>query len=527
MTRSSRRTRIPRLALGIVAGGLLFAFAAQGSRAADKQQIDSFANGKPHVVYNLDKQGRKTGTYKEYDPTGRVVISANYAKGNLQGAYRSFFPNGKPKIVAGFHNGKLFGKYRRFTTTGEVAWVANYKGGKLHGERQEFSAGKLVKDELWTNGTLASEVGLKGGKLHGPRRKFADNRIVADEFWYEGRLLIPKGPQLIMQELAAIKKIPLSITGKFPPVPDKLNETLRTPAFQADQESALHKLMEYRYLADLPYADMEIDRDYAAHCQAGAELLTRVGHLTHTPENPGLPDAEYKFAYDGPSHSNISTAGNSAASVAMYMDDSDAGNIAKLGHRRWCLNPAMLKTGFGADGHYTCMWSFDGSRRDIPDYDAVAFPPRGIMPTTHFGANYAWSFSVNPQKYRGARFVGQSDGHAGPLRSGQDHARAGAQAARHGFLPDFARGIRRVELHHLPPQGGQGDGRSGVSGRYSRDQGLGRQGFSGGILCGLFHAGHEEVIARQQAVPGDTSPTRQRGSRIVAACHAWSLACLG
>ena len=45
-----------------------------------------------------------------------------------------------------------------------------------------------------------------------------------------------------------------------------------------------------------------------------------------------------------------------------YMDDSDAGNIKVLGHRRWCLNPSMVKTGFGGCGKFSAMWSFDGSR---------------------------------------------------------------------------------------------------------------------------------------------------------------------
>ncbi len=374
---------------------------AVGSLYAEAtERIEPFSNGKPHYVYGVDDQGRKDGAFREFDADGRVIVSANFIKGKLDGAYRSFFSGGKPKVVAGYKDGKLYGKYRRFTETGDVAVAANFKAGLLHGEQQGFSAGKVTTDEVWTDGALAKSTGLKAGKLHGARREFVNNKVANDEFWYDGQLLIPKGPQLIMEELAAIDKLPISITGEMPKTTKALADTMNGAAFRADEENGLRTLMAFRFLADLPYKDMQIDRGFAAHTQAGAELLTRINKLTHSPENPGMPEDEYKFAYDGPSHSNISTARESAGSVRMYMDDSDAGNIEQLGHRRWCLNPAMLKTGFGADGKHTCMWSFDGSRKDVPDYDAIAWPPRGLLPTSYFKPDQAWSFSVNPKKYR-------------------------------------------------------------------------------------------------------------------------------
>lgn len=35
-----------------------------------------------------------------------------------------------------------------------------------------------------------------------------------------------------------------------------------------------------------------------------------------------------------------------------FMEDSDAGNIAMVGHRRWQLNPKMGKVGFGTAGRF-------------------------------------------------------------------------------------------------------------------------------------------------------------------------------
>ena len=43
------------------------------------------------------------------------------------------------------------------------------------------------------------------------------------------------------------------------------------------------------------------------------------------------------------------------------------------------------------------MWSFDGSRTSVPDYNFVAFPPRGYTPIGCFHDNYAWNVSLNPR----------------------------------------------------------------------------------------------------------------------------------
>jgi hypothetical protein len=82
------------------------------------------------------------------------------------------------------------------------------------------------------------------------------------------------------------------------------------------------------------------------------------------------------------------------------MDDSDERNIDRVGHRRWCLNPAMGKSAFGSFGNQAAMYAFDGSNRDVPDWDFVAYPARGYMPTSHFGARQAWSVSPNMAKFK-------------------------------------------------------------------------------------------------------------------------------
>jgi hypothetical protein len=217
----------------------------------------------------------------------------------------------------------------------------------------------------------------------------------------DGTFVIPKSRQFIADRLAAIKKMPVKMIGDVSRAPQDLRDALQTREFQSQQEAGLRALAAYRFLCDVPFDDLVIDRDDAAHALAGAKLLAKVGMLTHTPDNPGLPDEEYQFALKGTSSSNICTSNDLPLAIEIFMGDSDATNVDRLGHRRWCLNPAMLKTGFGADkSGYSCMWSMDSSRKNVPDFDFVAYPPRGLMPTRYFKNGDAWSVSLNPKRFQ-------------------------------------------------------------------------------------------------------------------------------
>ena len=113
--------------------------------ASEESKTEPYPDGKPHLVYTVDSQGRKSGQYKELDPEGHVLISATYAKDVLNGPYTSYFPNHKVKINATYTDGKLASKYSEFAESGEVIVTANYKAGALNGQRQEFTSGKLTK----------------------------------------------------------------------------------------------------------------------------------------------------------------------------------------------------------------------------------------------------------------------------------------------------------------------------------------------------------------------------------------------
>ena len=67
-------------------------------------------------------------------------------------------------------------------------------------------------------------------------------------------------------------------------------------------------LMAYRCVCGLPYRDMTLDWTYTAHDEAGSILLTQINQMTHTPANPGLPEAEYQYARQGTGSSNLFSA---------------------------------------------------------------------------------------------------------------------------------------------------------------------------------------------------------------------------
>jgi hypothetical protein len=186
----------------------------------------------------------------------------------------------------------------------------------------------------------------------------------------------------------------------------KLAEIDPDPGAKSETEDAnraggLRRLKAYRYLANVPYENMGVDKEYNRLCEAGAKLCEKIGQLDHTPKNPGLPEAEFKDGYTGTSNSNLARGpAELSQTIDLYMDDSNESNISRVGHRRWCLNPAMQKTGFGRSGEFSAMWSMDRGQRAVPDFMYVSYPSAGYMPVEYFKNRHAWSVSLNPSKFR-------------------------------------------------------------------------------------------------------------------------------
>lgn len=213
--------------------------------------------------------------------------------------------------------------------------------------------------------------------------------------------IYPRSKEEIRATIRRIQSMPVRTVGS-PPDRDALRGVHVAGPRPSDREDALRTLMIYRYLADVPWEDLVLDRQLDTYANAGSELMAAARVFSHHPPNPGWPSEAYDFGHKGTSSSNLCMSDGSSLVHAIheYFDDSDSTNIWRLGHRRWCLNPKMARTGMGGVGAYTSMWAYDRSRKDIPDYDYIAFPSRGYMPLEYFGKHYAWNVSLNPQKYR-------------------------------------------------------------------------------------------------------------------------------
>ncbi|MDO4556738.1 MAG: YDG domain-containing protein, partial [Lachnospiraceae bacterium] len=187
-------------------------------------------------------------------------------------------------------------------------------------------------------------------------------------------------------------------------------------------------LNQMRYIAGLGEVSFTTDESYETKMQDACLLMWLNGGLSHNPERPSvLSGTEYtelfKSGYSGASMSNLQYSGSGStissqttrfsltdAIVNGWMaDESSTSNLSAVGHRRWCLNPKMGATAFGAvtgntnrngwywDKGYSAMYAFDKSASSSAT--TVAWPARQ-MPIKYFKTNYPWSVStttnVNP-----------------------------------------------------------------------------------------------------------------------------------
>ena len=230
-------------------------------------------------------------------------------------------------------------------------------------------------------------------------------------------------------------------------------------------------LNAYRYLCGLAW-DVQTDADLEGVSLAGAKLCEAIGRLEHTPANPGWQEDDYKKGYRGTSQGNLFSGGGGAvASVHAYMNDSGGTSLQALGHRRWCLNPSMQRTGFGTSGSYSCMHAFDGGRNKVPEWEMVAYPAPGYFPSSYFGNMHAWSVTLNPEEFKPPEAL--EDGQlsvcrvfdSGKLGKPMELVYAGVDSAGYGvanciiFLPrdvDLGNGERyRVEIGEIKKKSGK------------------------------------------------------------------------
>lgn len=145
----------------------------------------------------------------------------------------------------------------------------------------------------------------------------------------------------------------------------------------SEEQKATNLLNVYRYVCGVP-AKVKMDKKLNGYCEEAAQICEENGTLSH----------DFGHYTD---KSNLTTVGDVVDSVRRYMDDSGANNREKRGHRRWCLNPPMKKTGFGSGkSGYSAMWAMDGSH-DGSRVKTWSYPGEGYFPKDYMHGT-GWSF---------------------------------------------------------------------------------------------------------------------------------------
>ncbi len=175
------------------------------------------------------------------------------------------------------------------------------------------------------------------------------------------------------------------------------------------KQAALARFNALRRIAGLP--SVSLDEELCRKAQHAAVLMTATNYASgsgkaHEPEKPADMSADfYALGSEGAAKSNLYRATDLLVAIDFWLDDPGNKNLADLGHRRWQLNPAMGKVGFGysagTDSYNPCSveWVLDKSGGAV-DYDFVAWPASGNFPAEVFAKNAPWSVTVNPDKYQ-------------------------------------------------------------------------------------------------------------------------------
>ncbi len=355
--------------LGLRPAEAVEAPAASASDANARETVALDADGRRHGAYTLlhengevavrasYRHGLLQGLHKTYDEKGRLQVQKTYRKDVLHGSYKEYHPNRRLKLTTAYREGKLHGAYHVRGLDGKTLVKTSYKHGLRDGTFRAWDGKRLLTKQTWRKG-VPTQV--------------------------DGQLPYPRTETHIASELERLLKG---------------DGDLDADPLKADRELALRYLKAYRCISGVTYDDIRINPGFELHAQAAAQICKTIGHITHFPKNPGWEEARFEFAARGTKSSNLAQGRIACDSIRAYMDDSDARNIEKVGHRAWCMNPAMTETGFGTVDHFSAMWSISGDRKDVPDYEIVACPPEGHAPAQWFGTHWAWSTSLNPKHF--------------------------------------------------------------------------------------------------------------------------------
>ena len=192
------------------------------------------------------------------------------------------------------------------------------------------------------------------------------------------------------------------------------------------QEGAVTMLNNLRYVAGLD--PVSFDENYGRYAQAGAFVNMSIGQMTHYPESvtskpSAMSQADWDLGCRGAGSCNLYRGPSTLTSAVIgWVEDPGTSNTSVLGHRRWCLNPEMGKTGFGFAGGFCAMYCFDSSGTGTQKN--IAWPAEN-MPIEYFrGGSSVWSITTGHEVDRSkvtVKLVRQKDGKTWTFNAGSSN----------------------------------------------------------------------------------------------------------
>lgn len=200
------------------------------------------------------------------------------------------------------------------------------------------------------------------------------------------------------EQIRAMYKIlsPKNKADKYKKKPKNKKPYAKGAVADSTLKNGLNTLNFIRYVAGISY-NVKIKKKYQSMAQAAAVVNynDKKERISHYPAKPaGMKKALYREGYSGSSVSNLGAGYFSLyeAIAAGWMSDENYSNIDRVGHRRWCLNPAMAYTAFGIDQGIYAMYAFDESNRTTGIH-GVHWPAENT-PLKFFENDDPWSISM-------------------------------------------------------------------------------------------------------------------------------------
>jgi cysteine-rich secretory family protein/MORN repeat protein len=328
-----------------------------GAPPQDSQQKEFYASGKLKAEFGVDAEGRHQGRYVEYYESGKKRISGNFDKGERHGEWWEYYESGKIAGKKRFEKGRPAGAILRMDENGIVLYRATVSQGQL----------QVYRDFRKCEPACSRSM---------------------EEIRREIEKIDPKD-----------KRFDVDAVGKYEVEPSAAAPYRAGKLKAAYLEDALKHFNVYRYLSGVN-AGVKLDEGYNELCQHAAVVVAATGKLSHTPARSENMDASFYSKGSKGASSNLSRGVSTLRkAIDGWMEDSGENNLKHAGHRSWCQNPEMGRTGFGDCTGFHAQWAHDKSgRQDHPDL--LGYPVPGYHPVEYFGRNGPWSIAPKEGRFR-------------------------------------------------------------------------------------------------------------------------------